>query len=383
MIKMKTWHFNQIEEMIKEMTSDSKKVIYQIFKNDEIKRNFGKVDLLPGLKDERLRKGPNDKYSKNVFQFTKDEFYQNYKKYAKQAKEAKDAIRIPICKIFGIDKNDVVFENKFDWACDGQSDELEKISLLTSSTLCALLCFYNVSKETPLIINMENGRKAKFTESIFEWQNPVFGKPSSIDVVLIGTFVDKPDQKVVYFVESKFSEYFNVEADHPSKKYLGDKEVSKSIYTEECFKRLGLKLQLDLPKKYKGTVYPNTFTIGLGDEQYAQGVSQMITHYVGVNNFLSGKKKHNLGKYLPLPNDAKVYLGTIIYQIKSEAYDKYIKLAKKTAKILSKDLEKKRDHNLIDKRFVKVLYPRIYQNIFKGDNLKVLTKKTRIYYGFK
>lgn len=65
---------------------------------------------------------------------------------------------------------------------------MRRIARLHSSSLCALLFFYNVSKKNPYSMEIE-GENYAFTYSRFEYQNTVIEgrNPSNMDVVLVGT----------------------------------------------------------------------------------------------------------------------------------------------------------------------------------------------------
>lgn len=379
--------------------------------DEKIKQNFKdvllKIEYNPTENSISETKGENEGENENDelngFQLLKDENYRLYKFYHNLAGEYKDKIRKEIFDMFKIQptseskKNRDVemaeYIDKFNCACNGEGEELRKISFLTSSSLCAFLCFYKVSEDNPLYLKIDK-KYAKFTESIFEWKNPLFGKwASSIDVVLVGTYVDNPRKKVVYFVESKFSEYY-----YTSNTYL----IPICYIVDKDWKRLyknknlaGLNLKLIRNTVYKDGKKKTEFRIcalSKQTEQYLGGVQQMFRHYIGVNNLLYGKKEHNFGKYIDLEG-AEVYLGTIIFKMQNgtqstEAYDNYQKLNTEVASHLTKDLDD--NYGPKEKRkFKTVLYPKIYQNIFSSkykygpENLKNLTKEIKDYYNFE
>lgn len=363
----------KISEIHKKVKNKKKKEIYSIFDRSEIDKCFPDTPL-----NEVFCKKWG-KYSTNSYQFSKYNDYKEYKALEKKTKYYRDKIRKSICKVFDINPKDEEFENKFNWAVDGEGDELSKITAVTSSSLCALLCFYNISKERPLYLDIDK-KKTKFTASIFEWENPVFKMPSSIDVVLIGHQEGKGGKKVIYFVESKFSEYYDTSKCYPSKQYLEDR-IGKLIYQNFVFKKV-IKMNIDRDKGSKQD--SGTFTIG-GDKQYANGVKQMISHYIGVNNFLEGKREHNFGKFLGFIDNANIYLGTIAYKIgdgDNTPFEKYQDLYNNVTKALNYDL----GHNKRDKKFKKVLPMISYQGIFKHgpyskENAKVLANnKIKTFY---
>ncbi len=94
-------------------------------------------------------------------------------------------------------------------AVSGSGQEGRRITTLHSSSLCALLHFYNIEEEPLLKLTLDTNKKTRsvtFTQSFFEYQTPVFNYPSNMDVVLLGK--DDEGEEVALFLESKFSEYF-------------------------------------------------------------------------------------------------------------------------------------------------------------------------------
>ena len=63
--------------------------------------------------------------------------------------------------------NPKVFAEKYQQAISGLGQEARRIRTLHSSSLLCLLCFYGVSEERPLSLNLE-GRQITFTSSRFE-----------------------------------------------------------------------------------------------------------------------------------------------------------------------------------------------------------------------
>ena len=121
--------------------------------------------------------------------------------------EEEDVCRARLAKIFKIANNDL-FKQKFGQSISGSGQELKRIATVHSSSLCALLFFYNVSEVNPYIMEIEE-EEYVFTYSCFEYQNKVIEgrNPSNMDVVLVGTHKNT-GMPVVFFVESKFSEYY-------------------------------------------------------------------------------------------------------------------------------------------------------------------------------
>ena len=128
-------------------------------------------------------------------------------------KEEKKNLLIDIFKI----SNSKEFKEKYDMAISGDGNEYRRITTLTSSTLCALLFFYNIKNKN---INI-NG--ITYDDVLFEVKNKVFdsNNPSNMDIVLLSS-----TSKTILFLESKFSEYlYHSKARNISNKY-------KAIYNE-------------------------------------------------------------------------------------------------------------------------------------------------------
>lgn len=218
-----------------------------------------------------------------------------------------DTIRNELKKIFGITNQ--AFDAKFDAACSGSGSELRKITTVHSSSLCALLCFYSISDEKPLHLKL-NDKDAVFTKVLFEFQSKVsdYGKPSNVDLVLIG----KRDGKdIILFLESKFSEYSEATKSLKiNEYYLKD---YKNYYNENLFKeKFGFNID---PKRNS----ENKFTVLSENPCYIDGIKQMISHHIGIENLI-GRKYHNekrnknLKEIKHLINEkTEIYLGTILF----------------------------------------------------------------------
>ena len=214
--------------------------------------------------------------------------------------------RETLMKIFEI-KDKELFDEKFGLSISGSGQELKRIATIHSSSLCTLLFFYSVSEEHPLELNI-GGIDYVFHYSHFEYQNIVIEgrQPSNMDVVLVG--IEKNScEKVVFFLESKFSEYY----DRPGKKmeiakeYLQDTcPIGQRIYRSEWFKDVisGLDEHADDSK----------FVIYFDKSCYLEGIKQMISHYIGVvNRWKTPGEKDEIAK--AIKNGAKVLLGEILF----------------------------------------------------------------------
>lgn len=186
--------------------------------------------------------------------------------------------------IFGItDKEKEVFKEKFAMAVSGSGQELLKIGTLHSSSLCALLHFYNVTEVNPLTLSLGTDKKqrtAEFTKSVFEFKSPVIINPSNMDVVLIGKDIESGED-IVLFLESKFAEYYtsaSTKCEGISQKYL-DNKYGSDLYKDNVLTRLGLKRNINDTKNFE--------LVSMSEPFYIGGIKQMISHYIGIRNVLN------------------------------------------------------------------------------------------------
>ncbi len=245
-----------------------------------------------------------------------------------------------LIKAFDIENKDF-FLKKYDMATSGSGKEKQKINILRSSSLCALLHFYNVTEDkdnyNPLILEFETNkhkRKVRFTSSVFEYKSPVIDNnhPSNMDVVLIGKDLST-DEKIVLFLESKFFEYFIDASDvikkAISRQYLIEKRVSAPLYDSSFLEQLGL-IRFDVDN---GHFKLRTLE---GEKLYIDGIKQMISHYTGVMNVLhlnryeeKDKERIEIQKEVEeaLDSGAIAILGEILFdgRIKALAGDDYTK----------------------------------------------------------
>ena len=224
-----------------------------------------------------------------------------------------------LTKIFGID-NLELFKEKYKMAVSGSGQEDQKIVTLHSSSLCALLHFYNV-EENHLTLSLGTDKKQRtveFTKSVFEFKSPVIVNPSNMDVVLIGKDVES-DEDVVLFLESKFAEYYtsaSTKCKGISQKYLNNK-YGADLYKDNVLTRLGLKRNNYDTKNFELVSVSEPFYIG--------GIKQMISHYIGIRNVLeknyyidsgNNSKQEEVEKAIETGNGGKgaiVILGEIIF----------------------------------------------------------------------
>ena len=223
-------------------------------------------------------------------------------------------------EIFGI-KNEL-FEGKYCMAISGDGQEYRRISTLHSSSLVALLCFYSLSKDSPLTMEIDGG-KVEFYKSLFEQKNPIDKEGqhnSNMDVVLIGK--NEADESVILFLESKFSEYLT----------HGKYGKISSVYDDIYNALIADKQPIDgLEIKHGEDGWSISAAPG-HPQQYCQGIKQMISHYLGIQNgFIEDKGKEY----------DHIYLGEILFKFpegvdkKHKSYDSYVGLYKQLARKLN------------------------------------------------
>ena len=262
-------------------------------------------------------------------------------------------------RIFEINNNDEseAFDRAINQVCSGSGNEAEKITILRSSSLCCLLNFYNVEK-VPIKINCGNG-EIEFNKAFFEVKNPVLNNPSNIDVVLISK-----DKKTVLFLESKYAEYYldNGPLDI-STEYLNNIEIGQKFYTQNILKRFNFLIMpgtnneilkfTDSDGREKFTV-DSQINIDGKHKSYVGGIKQMVSHYIGINNFLKAEKRviknEKTKEELKLPNDTKFYLGEIVFDFPPETeITAYLTDYEEKYKILQEVLSQNKKINFLPK----------------------------------
>ena len=216
-----------------------------------------------------------------------------------------------LIELFGIKKHSL-FKEKFAQSCNGSGKELKRIATIHSSSLCALLFFYNVSKDNPYVIENE-GKEYIFTYSCFEYQNTVLNgrNPSNIDVVLIGKN-KQSGEDVVLFLESKFSEYYN----NVGRKlkiataYLDDKSYPNDNYGKVIYNEASLaEMSLEMTELKDG----KNFILSSKEACYLEGIKQMISHYIGIRNLCDSPKNKEDNVARAVSKGAKLLLGEILF----------------------------------------------------------------------
>jgi len=287
-------------------------------------------------------------------------------KYKQRQKEVLRKLR----EVFEIQS--ASFDDKYRQAISGDGQEIKRISTLHSSSLAALLLLYSVSKDNKLKCSL-GGKDYTFTDCFFEVKTNVKDSHfSNMDVVLIGK--NSECENVIFFLESKFSEYFNTGMCN---------DISLNAY-KEIYDKLGLKDEA-IPGLH--------FVIGTGKDnekclqiksntpQYCSGIKQMISHYIGVTNFINKgiaamdpKQESYFEKLDELRKEgANIILGEVLFDFGNQVsngkakLENYSSIYKALATILN-------DHT--SKLYV---LPKIltYQELLKGFELD---KKVKAFY---
>lgn len=257
--------------------------------------------------------------------------------------------------------NPKLFTEKFREAISGDGSEAKRIRTLHSSALLCLLCFYGVSESKPLDLTI-NDHNLRFTESLFEIKNPVLekgdsngqGHYSNMDVTLKGIDT-KSGKNVVLFLESKFSEYLTFG------KYSNiSNEVYKDVYERlsDSIEEMGLLLKgMENKPGYSELVSRKGDT-----RHYAEGIKQMISHFLGVKNV--SQKEDLKGR--------DIYLAEILYKVPESIDPNHTKFNDyaNLYGILAKGLNKISPYNVTI-----VSDCLTYQDVFNGFNLDNSIKK--------
>ncbi len=256
-----------------------------------------------------------------------------------------------LSRIFDI--QDKKFKTKYDEAIDGDGQEWRRITTLTSSSLLALLCFYDLSEDNPLEMTLGQ-REFRMTSADFEVKDQVSESHfSNIDVVLKGKDKARPQKDVHILLESKFSEYLTYG------KYSG---ISKTVYGEiynslsDTLTEMGLKTVEEGADKLCLTTATGRCC------HYVGGIKQMISHYLGAKSY----SREN--------PEVEVILAEILFDFGKDQEDKladYCQLYEKLAEELN-SLDESEDNSV--KVWDKCL---TYQELLRG---KQLNPRVRLYY---
>lgn len=258
------------------------------------------------------------------------------------------------------------FADIFHDACFGKGQEYKEILRLHSSSLCPLLFFSDLKKH-PMELSLGN-TNVKFNKAIFEYQNKVLdtGFPSNVDVVLISE-----DRQTVLFLESKFSEYFKTSCDPIKFSYL----TKTHFYEDSFLNKLGLRIikENDSPKKFIDKKKNEGFkleTISAEEECYLDGIKQMISHYIGIQNFISNPAIDERLEY----QGQEIYLGEIIFDFSFDEAKTKLENYTKVYQRLAENLNS-------ENKNIKVLSKPLKYSMFKTNGYELNSKIKNFYFG--
>lgn len=261
------------------------------------------------------------------------------------------------------------FDYLFDQACSGSGKEEKRITVLRSSSLCALLFFHNVSKNNPVKID-----GCLFDKVFFEVQNTVISSrnPSNIDVVLVSS-----KSKKILYLESKFAEYYlNNGCVDISIEYLEKDTLGEQIYTKDNIEdTIGLILNKNLNKEGLFRIDSDSKKTKSKCKSYCKGIKQMISHYIGLSNFVKetnlDRDSRNIELKKLFDSGYSIYLGEILFDFDNDdikpfredykqKYEKFAKLINdKFKKIQIRCLEKTLNYSDL-KEFVNPTIKKFY-----------------------
>lgn len=204
-------------------------------------------------------------------------------------------IKDSIMKFFAVsDKDKQKFDEAFRQAVSGDGNELLRIATLHSSALLPLMTFYKVDKDNPVEID-----GISYDRVFFEVKNKVFrGGPSNIDVALYSS-----DEKVLLFLESKFTELLDIRTP----------EVSMAYHNWLT----AVGMEVDASGNYSHKDFHDV---------YYYGIKQMIAHFIGLLNgpINDSRSEHTDRENYPelfKKTDARIILGSIIYDADDYFYN--------------------------------------------------------------
>lgn len=252
-----------------------------------------------------------------------------------------------INRVFGINIDSSLYRQ----AVSGDGLEYRRITTLHSSSLAALLLFHSVSEERPIKIGGYT-----FNEVRFEQKTTVEGShKSNMDVVLL-------NKDIVMFLECKFSEYLC------SGKYSHISQVYYDTYQDlHLFDGLGDMIAQNMPDNDQSEIE----LIQRKNYQYCAGIKQMVSHYMGIRNFINdgfNSKDMSLG-FLP----KKVLLAEILFALPENVdaknrRQKYEEAYKLIAERINADSKKPDIFEMLPNSFT-------YQDVFKSYDLSPKIKE--------
>jgi len=270
----------------------------------------------------------------------------------KTDREKEEALRKALMNAFLPNENGDTanaFKRLFHEAVNGKGNEVRKMNALHSSSLCSFLFFFGVRPQHTMTID-----GIEYDNVLFEYENRVFSKsrgPSSMDVVLTSS-----KDNAILFLECKFSEYLINQCQEVAKAYF-ENQPSKTFY--EALDDLYTKCDFD-----------NSYHIRFHDA-YSQGIKQIISHLVGLTNFVNGVFYGTQKSRLPNMDSPKVFFREVLFKL--EGHEEQFKAYKDLSETVATRLNGKYDSRIT------WLPLMTYQDIFK-QNKAFLPANVKAFY---
>lgn len=297
------------------------------------------------MKKEELKQGKYSSLDVDALKLSMDNYY--YRGKGKDSIGFKIDVSNDVSRFF-INTfklpNEESFINSFYQSTGGDGGELTKNNALHSSSLCALLMFYNINKDNKVKIEID-GQIHEYDAVYFEIKNKVIKNPSNMDVVLVNT-----KKEEILFIECKFSEYLSKSKHELGVGYLENKEY-KQIFDEIGYDNM--------------TVF-----------QY--GIKQLVAHFIGINNFLKGYtakavkafyRNKDYGRSSIYKKYNHVAFMEVIFKLDYPEYQTYLSETEKTFDVLKTKTNE-----------ISILGTKTYQELFVDDNSKILPELVKKFY---
>lgn len=267
------------------------------------------------------------------------------------------------------------FRRAYNMAVAGDGDEDSKILTIHSSSLLALLCFFSVSPERPLVIG-----KDIYTEVMFEVKNIVIKvdrrKPSNIDILLISKAGDGRAKKLL-FLESKFTEYLTHSRVDLAAKYRGFYNTLKDSIPDLKF-HIG-----EYDKRHRDGTVSTVFGLTSAEGQYLGGMKQAFSHLLGIATKPANDENSHRQAYAEYYKQAEeVEFATIAHDWNQSEFRRYSDLYSDTFNNDNDNLsiikaalkESAPNHKIVDRLQIR---PKIltYKEVFKGFYLPGIIRK--------
>lgn len=297
------------------------------------------------MKKEELKQGKYSSLDADVLKLSMDNYY--YRGKGKDSIGFKIDVSNDVSRFF-INAfklpNEESFIKCFYQSTGGDGGELAKNNALHSSSLCALLMFYNINKDNKFKIEID-GQIHEYDDVYFEIKNKVIKNPSNMDVVLVNTVKDE-----ILFIECKFSEYLSKSKHELGAGYLENKEY-KQIFDEIGYDNM--------------TVF-----------QY--GIKQLVAHFIGIKNFVKGYtakevkafyRNKDYGRSSVYKKYNHVAFMEVIFKLDYPEYQTYLSETEKTFDVLKTKTNE-----------ISIVGTKTYQELFVDDNSKILPELVKKFY---